>query len=58
MKIIFEWKEGRNTRRTETELPSTSWEEQKEFIRKALYIAYKYSEEEYPKDLLRGEEVI
>ncbi len=52
--------EGRTERCTETYLPSSlPWGDQYiEHIRKALYIAYKFSDEPVPDGLLKDGEVI
>jgi|GEM_PF-5935316 len=52
MKIILQWTEGRQTRQTETEIPSDkTWEEVKEFLLQATLKAYKYTDEPLPKGL-------
>ena len=52
MKIKLEWKEGREIRRTETELPNKPWLELIEYIRQLLKKAYKYNDEPIPTGLL------
>lgn len=52
MKIIFEWQEGRETRRTESELPKQySYEELKEYTISALNKAIKYSNDPLPEGI-------
>lgn len=56
MKVIFQWKEGRSVRQTETEIPSDiSWEEVVRFVVLALKKAYKYSIQELPEGITEGE---
>ena len=56
MKIIFEWEEGRDARRTETEIPpNLSWEEVQNYTIQALKKALKYSNEPLPEGVTEGE---
>lgn len=59
MKIIIEWDEGNETRRTETELPmDKNWEELQEYIRQLVKKAIKYSDNKPPKGLLKDNELL
>ena len=59
MKITLEWQEGREARKSETELPSGgSWQELQEFIRQLARKAYKYSDEVIPEGLLNEGELL
>jgi hypothetical protein len=59
MKIILEWHEGRETRRSEGELSANkSWPEIVECIRQEYKKAVKYSDEPIPEGLLRDGEVL
>lgn len=51
MLLVFKWKEGREERQSEIEIPAESdWEQVKNFVLEAVKKAYKYSSEELPKD--------
>ena len=52
MKLILSWKEKREERRTEIELPSDkNWEELQKYVAVFIRKAYKYSDEPIPDGL-------
>lgn len=56
MKLIFEWTEGRETRRSEAEIPlGLTWEETQKHIVSASRKAYKYSNVPLPAGITEGE---
>lgn len=56
MKIIIEWTEGREIRRTEIEVPTDkTWTELQEYVISGLRKAIKYSNVPMPKGITEGE---
>ena len=59
MKLVISWKEGREVRTTQTEIPvDASWPTIQEWFRLHLKTAIKYSDVDIPEGLLKEGEAL